>query len=134
MKSSNNDPFTGLGLALVVYFVVAFSLCFAKPSHHQFGCVFTGIFLYPLVLAFPAVIIAMVNSILIWRKKMIPPGFIAASIMVYGPLLMLGMELFRHLPDGLWGASAVAAISCGIGWAFAVLRPSYRNRNSSMSA
>jgi hypothetical protein len=131
---SNNDPFSGLGLALLVYFVVAFSLCFAKPSHHQFGCVLTGIFLYPLVLVFPVAIIVVVNSILVWRKKRIPPGFIAASIMVYGPLLVLGMKLFRHFADGLWGVSAVAAISCAIGWAFAVLRPSYRNRNSSMIA
>jgi len=38
MDTDRENPFAGVLLAMVFYFVFMFSLCFLKPSHHQFAC------------------------------------------------------------------------------------------------
>jgi len=126
MKTNKEDPFIGLGVALIVYFLLAFGLCFMLPSHRQFACFLSGVFIYPFGLLFPAVIIIVVNTLLMLMKKGIPPRFMGVSILVYGPLAILASKLVRHFD--LDGLMVVAAISCAIGWTYAVLRPSWRHR------
>jgi len=125
MNTDYENPFGGVILAVVFYFVFMFSLCFLKPSHHQFYCFFGGLFLYPMLLLFPVGVIAVTAAVLALMERKLQPWFIATSIAAFPVVTFIAMELFSDVGDDLINGVILAAISCGIGWGISMLRPGY---------
>jgi hypothetical protein len=85
------------------------------PSHKQFSCFITGIFIFPYLLLFPAGLLVIIYIVLKLVNKKIRHRLPATTIYIYPMAYFVAMELFRSGGEPR-SMAIIAVVSCGIAW------------------